>query len=37
MVKNLPPNEVDVGSIPALGRFHMLWGNEARAPQLQSL
>ena len=26
-------NEGDTGSIPALGRFHMPWGNEAHGPQ----
>ena len=25
VVKNLPADEGDVGSIPDLGRFHMLW------------
>ena len=27
VVKNLPANVGDMGSIPGLGRFHMLWGN----------
>ena len=26
VVKNLPDNAGDMGSIPSLGRFHMLWG-----------
>ena len=26
MAKNLPENAGDTGSIPALGRFHILWG-----------
>ena len=36
MVKNLPANAGDMGSIPGLGRSHMLQSNEARAPQLTS-
>ena len=28
MVKNLPAKAGDIGLIPGLGRFHMLWGNE---------
>ena len=31
VVKNPPTNAGDVGLIPGLGRFHMLWGNYARA------
>ena len=27
VVKNLSANAGDMGSIPALGRFHMLWSN----------
>ena len=27
VVKNLPANARDMGSIPGLGRFHMPWGN----------
>ena len=27
VVKNLPANVGDTGSIPGLGRFHMPWGN----------
>ena len=34
VVKNPPANPEDTGSIPGPGRFHMLWGNEAYAPQL---
>ena len=34
MVKNPPTKPEDTGSIPGPGRFHMLWGNEAYAPQL---
>ena len=26
-VKNMPASAGDVGSIPGLGRFHMLWGS----------
>ena len=26
MVKNLPANPGDMGLIPSLGRFYMLWG-----------
>ena len=37
MVKNLPANAGDTGSIPVLGRSYMLWCNWARAPQLLSL
>ena len=35
--RNPPLNEEDTGSIPGLGRTHMLWGNEAHAPQVWSL
>ena len=27
VVKNLPANTGDIGSIPDPGRFHMLWSN----------
>ena len=27
VVKNLPANAGDTGSIPGLGRFHMLWSS----------
>ena len=36
MVKNLPANVKDTGSIPGPGRSHMPWGNEAWMPQLLS-
>ena len=36
MVKDLPANAGDVGSIPGLRRSHMLWNNKARAPELLS-
>ena len=34
MVKNLPANAGDTGSIPNPGRFHMLWCNEVCTLQL---
>ena len=37
VIKNLPANEEDTGSIPGQGRSHMPWSNWARAPQLLSL
>ena len=37
VVKNPPANAGDTGSIPGLGRSHMLQSNWARAPQLLSL
>ena len=37
MVKNAPSNAGDLGSIPSLGRSHMLQSNQACAPQLLSL
>ena len=37
VVKNPPANAGDTGSSPAPGRSHMLWSNEAPAPQLLSL
>ena len=27
VVKNLPANAGEMGSIPSLGRFHMPWGS----------
>ena len=36
VVKNLPANTGDVGSIPGPGRFHMLWSNQVCAPHLLS-
>ena len=32
--KNPPASAGDMGSMPGLGRFHMLWSNWAHAPQL---
>ena len=37
VVKNLPANAGDSGSIPTLGRSHLLRRNKACAPQLLSL
>ena len=37
MLKNLPANAGDTGSIPGVGRSHMPWSNWARVPQLLSL
>ena len=34
MVKHLPVNGGDMGSIPGLGRSHMLYNNKAHVPQL---
>ena len=34
MLKNLPCSAEDSGSIPGLGRSHMLWSNKANVPQL---
>ena len=34
IVKNLPSNAGDTGSIPGPGRFHMLQGNYVGAPRL---
>ena len=31
VVRNLPANAGDMGSIPALGRLHKPWGNKALA------
>jgi len=36
-VKNMPASTGDVGSIPGLGRFYMLWGSWACGPQILSL
>ena len=36
VVKNLPANAGDTGSVSGLGRFHMPWVNQAHAPQLLS-
>ena len=32
VVKNLPANAGDMGSMPGLGRFHMMWGNYTCMP-----
>ena len=37
VVKNPPANAGDTGSIPGLGRSHMLWSNQAHVPQPLSL
>ena len=37
VVKNLPANAGDGGSIPDLERSHMMQSNQARVPQLLSL
>ena len=37
MVKNLPANAGDTGSIPGPGGSHMPQGNQIRAPQVRSL
>ena len=34
MLKNVPANAGHMGSIPDLGRFHMLQSNQAHMPQL---
>ena len=36
VVGSLPANAGDIGSVPGLGRFHMLWGSSACAPWLLS-
>ena len=36
VVKNPPASAGDTGPIPGLGRSCMLWGHEARVPQLRS-
>ena len=36
VAKNPPAKAGDTGSSPSLGRSHMSWSNEARAPQLVS-
>ena len=37
VVKNLPANAGDMGSIRGPGRSHIPWSNKARVPQLLSL
>ena len=37
VVNNLPANAGGAGSIPELGRSHILWGNLARLQQLLEL
>ena len=37
MAKNPPSKAGDMGSIPSLGRSHVLWVNQAPEPQLLSL
>ena len=37
VVKNLPPNAGDAGSIPGPGSFHMPQGNKAHVPQILRL
>ena len=37
MFRSGPDSAGDMGSIPGLGRFHMLQGRRAHAPQLLSL
>ena len=37
VVKNLPANAGDTGSVPDQGRSHMLRSNKAHVPQLLSL
>ena len=37
VAKNPPANVGDTGLIPGLGRFHVLWSNQAHVPQLLSL
>ena len=37
LVKNLPANAGDMGSIPGPGKSHQPWSNKARVPQLLSL
>ena len=34
--KNLPAKGGNMGSVPHLGRFHMIWSNHACVPQLLS-
>ena len=36
-MKSPPANAGDMGSIPGLGKRHMLWSNKGCAPQLLSL
>ena len=35
-IREVPPRSGDMGSISGLGRLLMLWGNQARVPQLLS-
>ena len=37
VVKNLPANAGDTGSIPGLGRSHMPWSSKAHVPHLLKL
>ena len=37
VVKSLPASAESMGSIPDLGRFHMLWSNQAHVSQLLKL
>ena len=37
VLKNLPANAEDMGSISGLGRSHRPWSNKAHVPQLLSL
>ena len=37
VVKNLPCNAGDKGSIPGLGRYHMPWSNKAQVPRAHAL
>ena len=37
VVKNLPANAGDMGSIPGPGKAHTPWSNQACAPQLLNL
>ena len=37
VVKHLPSNSGDMGSVPIPGRFHMLQNKETRVPRLLSL
>ena len=34
VVENLPPNVGDTSLVSGLGRFHVLQGNQAHAPQI---
>ena len=37
VVRSQPANAGDIGSIPGLGRFHMLQSNKAHAPTMQPM